>query len=57
MTTLMFGALALLGAWLVQPTLQVDHAPVVTGTPPAADATDDQSPQKPTTNKGGRTMR
>jgi hypothetical protein len=53
MTFLLFGA-ALLGAWLVQPTLQVDHTPVVTpaGTPP----TTADRPQPPATTTGGGTM-
>lgn len=53
MKTLLFGLVALLGAWLVQPALQVDHEPVGA---PTTTARDDQSPP-PTTREGGRTMR
>ena len=51
--------IALFGAWLFAPLLQVEHAPVTTQTtkenPPSADPKNDP-PSEPTP-KGGRTMR
>jgi hypothetical protein len=61
MKTLFFGSIALLGAWLLGPQLQVEHDPVLvpttTATTAAADANAGQPAQKPTTKKGGTTMR
>lgn len=60
MKFLFLSSIAVLGAWLTQPALQVEHEPVVT-TPNASTATtpskDDQPAQKPTTKNGGNTMR
>jgi hypothetical protein len=53
-------SIALFGAWLLNPLLQVEHEPVVgtsSGATATTSATDDQSVQKPTTKKGSSTMR
>jgi hypothetical protein len=51
--------IALFGAWLIRPLLQVEHTPVSTPTtkenPPSADPKND--PPSEATSKGGRTMR
>jgi hypothetical protein len=51
--------IALFGAWLFRPLLQVEHEPVSTSTmkenPPSADPKNDAPAES--TPKGGRTMR
>jgi len=55
MKSLLFGSALLLGAWLTQLALQVDHEPEVPAGTPATTPTKDD--QKPATTKGGSTMR
>lgn len=55
MKTLLFRSALLLGPWLMQPALQVDHEPTVPNGTPATTSTQDDP--KPATKKGGSTMR